>query len=67
VPKAARKEFDSAVLLTSWNLWKERNRRTFDRVSRTPQELLRLIVDEAHSWIAAGFTSLLPVVGTTLH
>lgn len=32
VPKAARKEFDSAVLLTSWNLWKERNRRTFDRV-----------------------------------
>ena len=63
VPKPARKEFDSVVLLTSW---KERNRRTFDRIFRTPQELLRLIVDEAHSWVGAGFTSLSSVIGPTL-
>ena len=66
VPKSARKEFDSAVLLTSWNLWKEHNHRTFDRVSRAPQQLLRLIVDEEHSWVGAGFTSLSSVIGATL-
>jgi hypothetical protein len=36
VPKAARKEFDSAVLLTSWNLWKERNRRSFEDTAGAP-------------------------------
>jgi hypothetical protein len=39
-------------------LWKERNRWTFDRISKTPQQLFLLIVDEADTWIAAGFASL---------
>lgn len=58
LPKTLRRAFDSAVLLSTWNLWKERNRWTFDRISKTPQQLFLLIVDEADAWIAAGFASL---------
>ena len=36
----------------------ERNRRTFDRRSRTPSELLSIIMEEADAWIGAGFGNL---------
>jgi hypothetical protein len=64
VPKAARASFDSAVLLACSNLWKERSRRTFDKVSRTPLELTYAIIEEASSWVTAGYTSLSPLIGT---
>lgn len=47
LPKAARRPFDSAVLLTSCCSWKERNRRTFDAAPKTIQQLLNLIIEEA--------------------
>ena len=59
--KAARKCFDSMVVLTSWCLWKERNRRTFDHQDRTVTELLALIFDEVASWCLAGYHHLYPV------
>lgn len=62
--KAARKCFDSMVVLTSWCLWKERNRRTFDHQDRTVSELLALISDEVASWCLAGYHHLYPVVDT---
>jgi hypothetical protein len=37
VPAQLRRGFDSAVLLVSWRLWKERNSRTFDGSSSTVQ------------------------------
>ena len=43
------------VLLVSWLLWLERNRRVFDRQSRSAQQLLNLIADEAFQWSLAGF------------
>jgi len=43
-------------------LWKERNRQTFDGISKTPLQLLHLIADEADAWISAGFASLAPLV-----
>jgi hypothetical protein len=52
------------VLLVSWEIWKERNRRTFDGNSRTPTDLLALIHDEGDSRIAAGFRSLTPLFAT---
>jgi len=56
--KAARRGFDSAVLLITWNLWKERNRRTFDGVSRTSAQLCNIILEEVNAWVGAGFSSL---------
>jgi hypothetical protein len=64
VPNAFGRGFDSFVLLVSWEIWKERNRRTFDGNSRTPTDLLALILDEGDSWIAAGFRSLTPLLAT---
>jgi hypothetical protein len=58
VPEHHRRGFDSLVLLVSWEVWKERNRRTFDGHSMTPTHLLGVIRDEGDSWIAAGFRGL---------
>jgi hypothetical protein len=58
LPQALRRSFDSLVLLVSWSLWKERNRRTFDRKSRSTTELLQAILEEVDAWIAAGFRGL---------
>ncbi|XP_066320259.1 uncharacterized protein [Miscanthus floridulus] len=58
VPRSLRRGFDSLVLLVSWILWKERNRRTFHNVTKSPAQVFSLICDEADSWIAAGYRSL---------
>jgi hypothetical protein len=58
LPRNFRRSFDSMVLLVTWGLWKERNRRTFDRKSRTPTQLIAMILDEADAWIGAGYGSL---------
>jgi hypothetical protein len=58
VPEHHRRGFDSLVLLVSWEVWKERNRRTFDGHSKTPTQLLGVIRDDGDSWIAAGFRGL---------
>jgi hypothetical protein len=38
VPESFRHSFDSLVLLISWEVWKERNRRTFNSNSKTPAQ-----------------------------
>ena len=58
IPKRFRRSFDSLVLLVSWMVWKERNRRTFDSITKTPSQLVALILEEADAWIAAGFRCL---------
>ena len=58
LPSTFRRCFDSLVLLTLWMLWKERNRRVFEAMSRTPHQLFLLIKEEADAWIGAGFNSL---------
>lgn len=58
VPPAFRKGFDSAVLLLSWLLWKERNSRTFDHENSTVTQVARRALEEADQWVAAGFSSL---------
>ena len=50
--------FDSLVLLISWIIWKERNRRTFDRLVRTTTQVLDIIREEADACVAAGFRAL---------
>jgi hypothetical protein len=54
--------FDTAVLLVAWCLWKERNNRTFNRVTNSLPVMLRGLLQEAEAWVAAGFSSLLSVL-----
>jgi len=53
--KEDRKCFDSLVILTSWMIWNERNRRTFDSRAKTVGELVSCLEDEATSWVLARF------------
>jgi hypothetical protein len=62
IPKHLRHSFDSVVLLVSWMVWKERNRRTFDMITKLLAELVVLILEEADAWIAAGFWCLASLV-----
>ena len=55
IPKHFKRSFNSLVLLVSWMVWKERNQRTFDRITRTSSQLIALILEEADAWVAAGF------------
>jgi len=56
--KDDRKCFDSLVLLTSWTIWLERNRRTFDHQSRSVFEVTSGLEDEAVTWGLAGHSSI---------
>ena len=58
MPKELRKGFDSAVLLVSWRLWKERNSYVFDNVACTTTQAARRVLDEVDEWIAVGFTAI---------
>ena len=60
--KADRLCFDSVVVLISWFLWKERNNRTFDRVSNSVPQLLSLLLDELIAWFWAGCKRLEPLL-----
>jgi hypothetical protein len=46
------------VLLVTWEVWKERNRRTFDGICLSLSQLLQRIKDEGEEWIGAGFSKL---------
>ena len=50
------------VILVCWMIWKERNNKTFDRTTRTLQEVLVRVVDEIVAWFQTGFSKLEPVV-----
>jgi hypothetical protein len=39
-------------------IWKERNRRTFDAISATADQVARKTKEEAAEWVAAGFRDL---------
>lgn len=58
VAKTIRKGFDAFALLVGWQLWKERNRRTFGEPASTAPQVMQAIVDEARLWWMAGFRHL---------
>nr|BAX25131.1 hypothetical protein [Oryza brachyantha] len=47
LPKSSRASFDSLVILISWQLWKEHNRRVFDSVMSSVQEVLESVCSES--------------------
>lgn len=58
LPSITKKGFDVLVLLISWMLWKERNRRVFDAKSTTSQYLAIAISAEGNLWLQAGYRAL---------
>lgn len=52
----------SMVMLTAWEIWKERNNRIFNGKERTPDQVLHSIHEETSAWIAAGNKGLAAVV-----
>ncbi|CAO2206826.1 unnamed protein product [Urochloa humidicola] len=46
LPKNIKRDKASIMIYTTWNLWKERNRRIFQGCSASPQRILALIKEE---------------------
>ncbi|XP_071683637.1 uncharacterized protein [Lolium perenne] len=53
-PKGLR----SAVILITWEIWKERNERVFNNKSSLPSVVMHKIREEGKDWILAGAKSL---------
>ncbi|OEL19969.1 hypothetical protein BAE44_0019012, partial [Dichanthelium oligosanthes] len=53
-----RKGFDTLFALTTWEIWKERNARTFRHECSRTQEVVRLIKQSGEMWIEAGAANL---------
>ena len=51
---AARKGAQSLLMLTSWEIWRERNRRIFQREELSVAALVAKVRDEAMLWNVAG-------------
>uniref|UniRef100_A0A453ELE9 Uncharacterized protein n=1 Tax=Aegilops tauschii subsp. strangulata TaxID=200361 RepID=A0A453ELE9_AEGTS len=49
-----RKGTLSLIQLIAWELWRERNRRLFQKEAQQKAALIRLIKDEIHLWNMAG-------------
>lgn len=58
VPDTSRRALRCLTLLIIWEIWKERNARTFDRRESSTTALLAKIRDEAAAWIVAGAKEL---------
>lgn len=54
MPGMPRKGFRSLIILVSWEVWKERNGRIFQRNFKSLDQLLCKIKDEVRCWTLAG-------------
>ncbi|PVH61987.1 hypothetical protein PAHAL_3G172600 [Panicum hallii] len=52
--KKQKKGLDTAVMLVSWLIWKERNARIFNGTEQSSSQLIRGILEEGSNWIRAG-------------
>lgn len=48
VPKQDRRELNAVFIYSCWNIWKERNRHTFQNEALSAQQVLHLIQQEFH-------------------
>jgi hypothetical protein len=53
-PKSMRRDFDTVAILVHWRVWKERNSRIFQQEFSTANRVFELIIEDIHSWKAAG-------------
>jgi hypothetical protein len=66
--RSTRDGVRSMIMLTVWEIWKERNNRVFSKITRTSEQVFSAIQDEAKIWIRAGNRGLEMVLPlTALH
>ena len=56
--KEHKKGLDTAVMLVSWMIWKERNARVFNGTQQSLSQLVQGILEEGSNWIRAGASKL---------
>jgi hypothetical protein len=59
--EAFHRGFDALVLLISWELCKEHNRRTIDGITKTTTQVVSMINNEAEACLAADYQGLAPL------
>jgi len=52
-------------MLISWEIWKERNARIFDRKEATSNNIFFKVGDDLGSWVLAGVKDLATLAGRT--
>ena len=57
-PRMLRKGTSSAIMLTAWWIWKQRNAVVFDNARPSVRALMETIKTEARSWVSAGARGL---------
>jgi hypothetical protein len=61
-PTACPQGLKSAVILITWEIWKERNARVFNNKEQTPPSIFQKIKDEGANWILAGAKHLAEII-----
>lgn len=64
--KELRRRFDTFFALVCWEIWKERNRRVFQRQGKLQAQRIQYIKDEAALWYRAGYRSLSGLLSLSL-
>ena len=62
-PSSSPKGLKTAIMLITWEIWKERNERVFNKKSSLPVVVMHKIREVAKDWILAGAKNLADLVG----
>jgi hypothetical protein len=62
-PHLLPKSLRTAIMLISWEIWKERNERVFNNKSSLPSVIMHKIREEGKNWILAGAKGLGELLG----
>ena len=65
-PSSSPKGLRTAIMLITWEIWKERNERVFNNKSSLPSVIMHKIREEGKDWILAGAKSLAELMGWLL-
>ena len=58
LPSPSRGGLKTAIILITWEIWKERNARVFNNTFTMPSTLFQHIKSESKNWILAGAKKL---------